>query len=149
MVALLPPKLRESTFRRARLGQWVDGTDEPWLPPGLWDARATGASIPDGTEVVVGLDGSFSQDGTALVVVTIAEHPHVDVVDSLGSRRRRSRLPGAGPRRGGRHPPGVPPLARPGDRRRPVPLDPQPPAPRRRAPARRRVPPVARPDDSG
>src|SRR5829696_9605593 len=81
MAALLPPTLRESTFRRARLGQWVDGTDEPWLPPGLWDACATGETIPDGTEVVLGLDGSFSQDGTALVAVTVAQHPHVDVVD--------------------------------------------------------------------
>ncbi len=81
MRALLPPKLRESTYRRARLGQWVDGTDEPWLPPGAWDACATGEAIADGTEVVIGLDGSFSQDGTALVAVMVAEQPHVDVVD--------------------------------------------------------------------
>jgi phage terminase large subunit-like protein len=80
MRALLPPKLREQTYRRARLGQWTDGADDPWLPPGAWDALATGETIPDGTEVVLGLDGSFSQDATALVAVTVAEHPHVDVV---------------------------------------------------------------------
>lgn len=33
--ATLPPKLRESTFRRYRLGQWVDAVDEPWLPAEL------------------------------------------------------------------------------------------------------------------
>ena len=40
MAALLPPKLREATYRRARLGQWVDDLDEPWMPPGAWDACA-------------------------------------------------------------------------------------------------------------
>ena len=36
----LPPKTRESTFRRARLCQLVDALDEPWLPPGAWEACA-------------------------------------------------------------------------------------------------------------
>jgi len=80
MHALLPPKLRESTFRRARLGQWVDAVDEPWIPPELWGACADARPIVDGTEVVVALDGSFAHDCTALVACTIDDQPHLDVV---------------------------------------------------------------------
>jgi phage terminase large subunit-like protein len=78
--ALLPPKLREATFRRARLGQWVDMTDEPWLPPGAWDARKAPVGLSEGDEVVLGFDGSFNGDCTALVAVSVAETPHVEVV---------------------------------------------------------------------
>jgi phage terminase large subunit-like protein len=80
MCALLPPKLREATFRRARLGQWVDMTDEPWLPPGAWDAVEAAVGLPDGIEVVLGFDGSFNGDVTALVAVSVAETPHIEVV---------------------------------------------------------------------
>lgn len=38
MAALLPPKMREQVFRRARLCQVVHSLDEPWLPPGTWEA---------------------------------------------------------------------------------------------------------------
>jgi phage terminase large subunit-like protein len=81
MRALLPPKTREATFRRARLGQWVDQLDDPWLPPGLWDACTDATrSIADGTEVVLGFDGSFNGDCTALVAVWVDDTPHVEVV---------------------------------------------------------------------
>lgn len=75
----LPPKTREATFRRARLGQWSDAADDSYMEPGLWSARSTGKEIPDGAEVVLALDGSFSQDSTALVAATVAEAPHLDV----------------------------------------------------------------------
>jgi phage terminase large subunit-like protein len=79
--ATLPPKLRESTFRRYRLGQWVDAVDEPWMDKALWSscARPTGV-ISEGADVVLGLDGSFSGDCTALVVSAVADIPHLDVV---------------------------------------------------------------------
>jgi len=71
---------RESAFRRFRLGQWLDGPDGAWLPDRAWAACADPQrSIPDGAKVVLGLDGSFSQDCTALVVVSIDPVPHVDV----------------------------------------------------------------------
>jgi phage terminase large subunit-like protein len=79
--ALLPPKLRESTYRRARLGQWIDVLEEAWLPPGVWAERVEVRTIPAGAEVMLGLDGSFSQDCTALVVVTVEDVPHIDVVE--------------------------------------------------------------------
>ena len=80
MQALLPPKMREQVFRRARLCQVVHGVDEPWLPPGTWEACEDARPIPDGTTVVLALDGSFSQDATALVAASVEATPHIDVV---------------------------------------------------------------------
>lgn len=78
--ALLPPKTREETFRRARLGQWV-GAVGAWLPWGAWDrcadaSREVGADEP----VVLFFDGSASGDSTALVGCTVGPAPHVFVV---------------------------------------------------------------------
>jgi phage terminase large subunit-like protein len=81
MRALLPPKLREATYRRARLGQWVDDLDEPWLPAGAWDACAdTDQVVEDGADVVLALDGSYNMDSTALVACTLQGTPHLFVV---------------------------------------------------------------------
>ena len=70
--------LRESSFRRYRLNQWVQD-DDAWLPADMWDACADQRPVPDGADVVLALDGSFSQDATALVVAEIGEVPHLDV----------------------------------------------------------------------
>jgi phage terminase large subunit-like protein len=73
----------EAEFRTKRLNQWVS-TAQAWLPAGTWDACADeSVEIPDGSEVVLGFDGSFNNDSTALVVVGIPgedQAPHVDVV---------------------------------------------------------------------
>ncbi|RIK16412.1 MAG: terminase [Acidobacteria bacterium] len=81
MAALLPPKTRESTFRRARLCQFVTDTDGAFLPPGTWASLDTGQGIEDGTRVVLALDGSFSDDTTALLLATVSDEPHFDVLD--------------------------------------------------------------------
>lgn len=78
--ALLPPKVREATFRRARLCQLPVDTDGAFLPPGVWDGLSTGHPIPDAAEVVISLDGSFSDDTTALLLGTVAAEPHFDVL---------------------------------------------------------------------
>lgn len=78
--ALLPPKVRESTFRRARLCQLASATDNAFLPSGVWDGLSTGVGIPNGREVVIALDGSFSDDTTALLVGTVSPTPHFDVI---------------------------------------------------------------------
>ena len=80
LAALLPPKTREATFRRARLCQFATDTDGAFLPVGVWDGLSTGVGVPDGTECILSLDGSFSDDTTALLVGTVAEEPHFDVV---------------------------------------------------------------------
>jgi phage terminase large subunit-like protein len=79
--ATLPPKMREAAFRRYRLGQWV-ALDGAWLPDGAWAACADATrSIADHAEVVLGFDGSFSGDCTALVAVTVEARPHVELVE--------------------------------------------------------------------
>lgn len=89
--ALQPPKMREAAFRRARLCQFVTGDDEPVLPPGLWASLSTGQPIPDGSDVVLAFDGSYSgTDCTVLLAATVAKQPHVDVLGVW------SRPPGAG-----------------------------------------------------
>lgn len=80
LVALLPPKTREATFRRARLCQVVTESAGSFLPAGIWDGLSTDEGIPDGSDVVIALDGSFSEDTTCLVVGTVSTTPHFDVV---------------------------------------------------------------------
>jgi phage terminase large subunit-like protein len=79
--ATLPPKMREAAFRRYRLGQWVS-LDGAWLPDGAWAATADASRVvPDGADLVLGFDGSFSGDCTALVAVTVEARPHVELVE--------------------------------------------------------------------
>lgn len=81
--ALLPPKTTESNFRRARLCQFVDGNDDPFVTADVWRDLDTGHGIPDGSEIVIGLDGSFGgkdADCTALVIATVSPTPHLDVL---------------------------------------------------------------------
>lgn len=80
LAALLPPKTRESTYRRARLCQFASDTEGRFLPSGVWESLETGEGVPDGATVVLALDGSFSDDTTALLVGTVATAPHFDTV---------------------------------------------------------------------
>jgi phage terminase large subunit-like protein len=75
----------ESEFRTKRLNQWVSSA-QTWLPSGTWDeCTDESVTIPDGAEVVLGFDGSYNNDSTALTVVscprTDVSMPHVDVVE--------------------------------------------------------------------
>lgn len=70
----------EAEFRTKRLNIWVTQS-ETWLPHGTWTACKDERTIPDGADVVLGFDGSFSNDSTALVAVEQGEIPHVDVAE--------------------------------------------------------------------
>jgi phage terminase large subunit-like protein len=75
--------VRESTFRQFRLGQWVGQPEEAWMDPETWasaqdDSRRS--VLTQEANVVLGLDGSFSQDCTAVVGCTVTEVPHLFVV---------------------------------------------------------------------
>jgi phage terminase large subunit-like protein len=73
---------READFRRYRLGQWTQHADA-WLPREAWLACTVARPIPDDVEVVLGFDGSYSGDATAIVAVQIAGETdlcHLDVV---------------------------------------------------------------------
>lgn len=79
--ALLPPKTREASFRRARLCQLVSGGSEQWVTREVWDAcKEPQRIIESGTPVVLGLDGSFSNDCTAVVAVSVEVKPRVQPV---------------------------------------------------------------------
>lgn len=69
----------EPEFRTKRCNQWVS-TAATWLPHGAWAQCVDERPIPDLAEVVLGFDGSFSNDSTALVAVQTGGVPHVDVV---------------------------------------------------------------------
>lgn len=78
--AQLPPISRELEFRRARLGQWVEGSSEPAFTPEAWGRQARpGVRIPKGARVVLSLDGSVNGDSTAIVVGSISTKPHYQI----------------------------------------------------------------------
>ena len=62
---------------------WSEASDT-WLPAGAWDAVAAAAAegkVKPDARVVLGFDGSYKRDATALIGATIEEHPHVFVVE--------------------------------------------------------------------
>ncbi len=73
--------LRESSFRRYRLNQWVQD-DAAWLPAAAWNACKDERPIPGGAEVVLGFDGSYNGDNTVIVAVQRGGVPHVDLVQA-------------------------------------------------------------------
>ncbi|ASW98239.1 terminase large subunit domain-containing protein [Mycobacterium intracellulare] len=77
--ALLPPKMTEAHFRRARLCQFVGPVEDAFLTADVWDGLDTGQAIPDGAEIVIALDGSFGgayADTTAVLLGTVSVAPH-------------------------------------------------------------------------
>ena len=67
-------------FARYHLNVWTEPDDERWLPPGVWDGLQNGYQIADKTPIVLGFDGSYSGDSTALVGATVSEQPHLFVL---------------------------------------------------------------------
>lgn len=73
----------EGEYRRKRLCQAVVTNERPYMPPDVWAGLEDRRPIPDGSEVVIALDGSFGGkdcDATALVVGQIGEKPHYDLL---------------------------------------------------------------------
>lgn len=70
----------ENAFRRYRLNQWT-GSIEAWLPYGAWDRLSSDERIETEEPIVLGFDGSFSGDSTAVVACTIdRETPYIQVM---------------------------------------------------------------------
>jgi len=73
----------ESEFRTKRCNQWVS-SQNAWLPAGVWDTLKEDYEIPFDADIVLGVDGSFSGDTTAIVGVTVPksreDKPHVFLV---------------------------------------------------------------------
>ena len=70
----------EAEFRTKRTNVFVS-SQQAWLPHGEWAALPQSAPPDDGTPVVLGFDGSFNNDTTAIVGVTVEEQPRVWLVD--------------------------------------------------------------------
>lgn len=70
----------ENEYRTKRTNVFTQDT-VAWLPFGAWDKLEAAGPVPDGTEVVLGFDGSFNNDSTALVVVSCVDRPHIGVVE--------------------------------------------------------------------
>lgn len=73
----------EAEFRTKRCNQWVSSKNA-WLPAGVWDTLQADVEVDADTEIVLGVDGSFSGDTTAIVAVTVPktvdDKPHVWLV---------------------------------------------------------------------
>lgn len=75
---------RPARFRQLRLGQWAD-SDESWIQFEPWMKLTDSERVIGNDErVVLGFDGSVSNDATVLAVVTVPESPedapHVSIV---------------------------------------------------------------------
>lgn len=78
--ASMPPKTSEAEYRRARLGQWVLQSGESFMPADAWgECARPGVAIPEGTPVVLALDGSQRWDATVLMMASVSPVPHVEV----------------------------------------------------------------------
>lgn len=79
LASQIPPKTLESQFRIKRLNQWV-ASETHWLPHGAWERLYEEREVPDGAEVVLGFDGSYNRDSTALVGWWLGDVPHCFVL---------------------------------------------------------------------
>lgn len=60
----------EAEFRTKRCNQWVS-SQQAWLPNGLWDSLSTDVEISPDEEYILGFDGSYANDSTAVCAVTV------------------------------------------------------------------------------
>jgi phage terminase large subunit-like protein len=60
----------EAEFRTKRLNQWVS-SQLSWLPAGTWEGLAKPRPLDPDAEYILGFDGSFSGDTTAIIGCTI------------------------------------------------------------------------------
>jgi phage terminase large subunit-like protein len=64
----------EAEFRTKRTNVFVNA-QQAWLPHGAWEDLPTCDAPEDGVRCVLGVDGSFSGDASAIVGVTIEDSP--------------------------------------------------------------------------
>ncbi|HME02081.1 MAG TPA: terminase large subunit, partial [Solirubrobacteraceae bacterium] len=75
------PSTTDWTWARFACGVWVRGGVQAWLSPEAWAACEDRRPIPPGAAVVIGFDGSYRYDATAIVAVEVGETPHIAVVN--------------------------------------------------------------------
>lgn len=75
--------MRPESFRRLRLGQWIEDAGV-WIAGEDWKACAAPETLAAGTRVVLGFDGSVGDDSTALVGCTLDEPTHLFLLGVWG-----------------------------------------------------------------
>lgn len=65
---VLAGKLSEYTFRRLHLNQWTTAL-ERWLPRKQWESCFKSVVIPEGAEVVIGIDAAVRRDSFGVAMV--------------------------------------------------------------------------------
>ena len=60
----------EAEFRTKRCNQWVSA-QQAWLPTGAWNKLAGDVEIGPDEDYVLGFDGSYANDSTAICAVTV------------------------------------------------------------------------------
>lgn len=66
----------EAEYKTKRMNLWVNAS-QAWLPGGAWEALPDAGDIDADTPVIVGFDGSFSNDSTGLVGCTVEPTPRI------------------------------------------------------------------------
>ena len=66
-------------FTRFRLNGWT-ATANHWLPQGKFESLATDRVLERGERVILGFDGAWQSDSTALVACTVDEPRHLELV---------------------------------------------------------------------
>ena len=69
----------EAEFKIKRLNMWVNAA-QAWLPSGMWSNLGDSGEIGRDVPVVVGFDGSFSNDSTCLVGCTVEAKPRIFLI---------------------------------------------------------------------
>jgi len=76
----LDPTADENMLRRYWLNQ-PRRSSEHWPPAAVWSERVNAErKVADGSRIVLGFDGSYARDSTALIGCTVEETPHVFVL---------------------------------------------------------------------
>ena len=69
----------EAEFKTKRLNMWV-ATQNTWLPEGAWNSLDVEPRSHTEAPIILGLDGSFNNDSTAVIACSIEETPHIWVL---------------------------------------------------------------------
>lgn len=77
---IMDPGTPASIARRFYLNQVVEAEAEEWLQVGAWGACEERRGIEPHAQIVLGFDGSYNGDSTAIVGVTTDGIPHIDVL---------------------------------------------------------------------
>ena len=74
------PELTAAELLQLHGNVWA-ASSKAWLPAGAWDELADQwHGVPDGSQVVLGFDGSYNRDATALVGCALGDTPHIFVI---------------------------------------------------------------------